>query len=279
MVERNMADVRINPPFGYGEIQALNRHDFVMLYEAGEVPAFAAKSQILPLTFSEFLAAAPHLPIVFIQPAGADYLMPVAVTGLGGDLSLFAKATGKSNAQKWHWDSQVYLPAYVRRHPFCMSSINNEMEEGDDLLVCVEKANVADKASKHHVRLFDGDAATERWQLIEQFLQSYQADINLTRQFTEKLQALDLFHSLEANISAHSGEEPIKVTGMFGINEEKLAQLDDATIAELNRNGFLPRIYAHLQSMQNFQKLLNRLQENQIKAAMKKPKAEAELVN
>jgi len=31
--------------------------------------------------------------------------------------------------------------------------------------------------------------------------------------------------------------------------------------------------------MQNFQKLLNRLQENQIKAAMKKPKAEAELVN
>ena len=71
----------------------------------------------------------------------------------------------------------------------------------------------------------------------------------------------------------------MSVTGMFGINEEKLNQLGDAAIAELNRNGYLPRIYAHLQSLQNFQKLLNRFQENQMKAAMKKPKATAELVN
>jgi len=271
-----MAEVKINPPFGYGEIQALNRQDFVRLYEAGEVPAFAAKSQILPLTFSEFLAAAPQLPIVFIQSSDSEQLMPVVLTGLGGEQSLFANA---GEGAKWHWDSQTYLPAYVRRHPFCMSSLNKQINEGDDLLVCVEKSHVSDKASKQHVQLFDDDKPSERWQLIEQFLQSYQADIHLTRQFVDKLQSLELFFSLEASLQPQVGAEPISVTGMFGVNEEKLNQLDDAVIAELNRNGYLPRIYAHLQSLQNFQKLLNRFQENQIKAVMKKPKAEAELIN
>jgi len=274
-----MAEVKINPPFGYGEIQALNRHDFVKLYEAGEVPAFAAKSQVLPLTFSEFLAAAPQLPIVFIQSSGAQHLMPVVLTGLGGEQSLFTHSSSKAGKEKWHWDNQVYLPAYARRHPFCMSTIDNKTAEGDDLLVCVEKAHVADKASNQHVQLFDGEKPSERWQLIEQFLQSYQADINLTRQFTEKLQSLDLFYSLEANMTSSANQAPMSVTGMFGINEEKLNQLDDAAIAELTRNGYLPRIYAHLQSLQNFQKLLNRFQENQIKVAMKQPKATAELVN
>lgn len=274
-----MAEVKINPPFGYGEIQALNRHDLVRLYEVGEIPAFAAKSQILPLTFSEFLAASAQLPIVFIQSAGASQLMPVVMTGLGGEQSLFAQKVGKKGAEKWQWDSQVYLPAYVRRHPFCMSSTGCEAKEGDELLVCVEKSHLADKATKHTLKPFDGDVPSERWQMIEQFLQSYQADIELTRQFTEKLQSLALFHSLEANILPQADSEPVSVTGMFGVNEEKLNQLNDAELADLSRSRYLPRIYAHLQSLQNFQKLLNRFQESQIKSSMEKPKTAKDLVN
>ncbi len=66
---------------------------------------------------------------------------------------------------------------------------------------------------------------------------------------------------------------------MFGINEEKLNQLNDTELAGLSRSGYLPRIYAHLQSLQNFQKLLNRFQENQMKASMTKPKTAEDLVN
>lgn len=274
-----MAEVKINPPFGYGEIQALNRHDVVYLHESDEIPAFAAKTQILPLTFSEFLAASAELPIVFIQPAGASHLMPVVITGLGGEQNLFAQNVDKKGVDKWQWDSQVYLPAYVRRHPFCMSSINQQAKESDELLVCVEKSHLADKATKQSIQLFDGNQPTERWLLIEQFLQSYQADIELTRQFTERLQSLDLFHSLEAKIAPQGKDESMSVTGMFGVSEEKLNQLDDPTLAGLGRDAYLPRIYAHLQSLQNFQKLLNRFEQNQIKAAIAKPKTPKDLVN
>jgi hypothetical protein len=47
---------------------------------------------------------------------------------------------------------------------------------------------------------------------------------------------------------------------MFSINEEKLSILEDSVLAELHRKGYLPRIYAHLKSLQNFQKLLRRLE-------------------
>jgi hypothetical protein len=66
---------------------------------------------------------------------------------------------------------------------------------------------------------------------------------------------------------------------MFGVNEEKLNQLNDAELAGLSRNGYLPRIYAHLQSLQNFQKLLNRFQESQVKSIMDKPKTAKDMVN
>lgn len=233
----------------------------------------------MPLTFNEFLAASPYFPIVFVKTAGAQHIMPVVMTGLGGEQSLFAESVGSEAAPKWQWDANAYLPAYVRRYPFCMSAVAEEVKDDDDLLVCVEKSHLVGKPSNLHVRLFDGDQPTERWQLIEQFLQSYQADINLTRQFSERLLALDLFYSLEANMAADENLEPVSVTGMFGINEEKLLQLDDANIGELTRNGYLPRIYAHLQSLQNFQKLLNRLKDKQMKAAMASPKSDADRLN
>jgi len=268
-----MAQMLITPPFGYGEIQALNHHDHVMLFEPGEIPAFAAKSQILPLTFSEFLAASGHLPIIFIQPAGANHLMPVVMAGLGGELNLFASQETKGKQTKWKWDADTYLPAYVRRHPFCMSALSQNESQANDLLVCVEKAHVSDNLAKHFVRLFDeNNAPTECWQLIEQFLQSYQSDIQLTRQFTEELQSLGLFESLEANVSLKGQDDSTKVTGMFGVSETRLNQLEDANIAELSRKGYLPRIYAHLQSLQNFQKLLQRFEAKQLKEKMQKSK-------
>ena len=43
------------------------------------------------------------------------------------------------------WDRNVYLPAYVRRYPFCMARVNVDKVEQADRLICVEKAYLDDQ--------------------------------------------------------------------------------------------------------------------------------------
>lgn len=252
----NTVEAKIVPPFGYDALHALNRNDFVRMHTLGEVPEFAAINEVLPLTYSEFFVASSDFPIVFIQPASNGDFMPVVLVGLERGVSLFAEHDGKV----WRWDNNSYLPAYVRRHPFCMSTINGQAGASDELLVCVEKSCVSDKAAPQHVQMFNDDKPTERWGIIEEFLQGYQADIAATSNFAKEIHSFGLFQPLSANMMPVGAEEPITVDGMFSINEEKLNALEDSVLAELHRKGYLPRIYAHLKSLQNFQKLLRRLE-------------------
>jgi hypothetical protein len=48
------------------------------------------------------------------------------------------------------------------------------------------------------------------------------------------------------------------MTGMFRVQEQKLAELSAGKLKELAQNGVLPRLYAHLMSMSNFNRLLLR---------------------
>ena len=266
MVERlNKTKSMTSTPFGYRELHALNRDDFVRMHTLGEVPAFAAQNEVLPLTYSEFFVASSDFPIVFIQPADKAEFMPVALVGLERGVSLFAQFDGKV----WRWDVSSYLPAYVRRHPFCMSTVNGQAGADDELLVCVDKDYVADKSAAQHVQLFDGETPTERWVVIEEFLQSYQTDIGATMAFSKTLAELGLLQPISASLMPVGAKEPVTVDGMFGINEEKLHTLEDSLLADLHRKGYLPRIYAQLKSLQNFQKLVRRLEQQKFSAQAK----------
>jgi len=258
-------EVTITPPFGYKALHALNRHDFVRMHSLGEVPTFAAANEILPLTYSEFFVASSDYPIVFIQPNGSADFMPVVLVGLERGMSLFAQHDGKV----WRWDTNHYLPAYVRRHPFCMSTVNGEAGLNDELLVCVDKDYVSDKAAAQHEQLFNGEAPSERWGVIEEFLQGYQTDIAATAEFTKALDALGLLQPISASLMPVGAEAPMTVDGMFGVDEDKLNALEDGVLAELHRKGYLPRIYAHHKSLQNFTRLMRRLEEQKFSAKAK----------
>lgn len=258
---------RISSPFGYSRLEALNPKDFVRLNANGEVPLFVAGTEVLPVTFSELILASSSFPVVFIQPAGGQQYMPVVMTGLEKGINLFTtiQMGAKKGTQTAQWDMDVYLPAYVRRHPFCMSTVNGEAGADDELLVCVQADYVTQTPADGYVALFDHqEQPTEHWNNIQQFLQSYQADIALTSEFCNFLANHGLFHDLTANINVANAQQPLTIKGMFGINEEKLAALDDAIIADMQRTGYLQRVNAHLQSMQNFEKLLRRMEKSAI---------------
>jgi len=78
-----------------------------------------------------------------------------------------------------NWDEDTYLPAYVRRYPFCMSRVTLDSVEQADRLVCVEKSFLADDGE----RMFDdAGAPLERWRPLDQLLNEYEADLERSKE-------------------------------------------------------------------------------------------------
>ena len=87
---------------------------------------FARGAVAVPIGVSEFPLAARHYPIMFT----AAELAPVVVLGVKGGRNLFVEPDGS-------WRSGHYVPGYIRRYPFTLTTIPD----------CVEQMLAIDTAS------------------------------------------------------------------------------------------------------------------------------------
>src|SRR5690348_16994855 len=151
--------MQIAPPFGYREVVPFLKNHKVRLLAPAEVPPFALQSNAIPISYTEFQPVCRDYPIVFTSADGKSGFSPVAVTGLAAGENLFS-AEG-------HWVPGVYVPAYVRRFPFCMARVNVNKVEQKDRLICIEKAHLADDGEA----MFDAAGAPSgRWKDLERLL-------------------------------------------------------------------------------------------------------------
>jgi hypothetical protein len=128
--------MQINPPFGYQKIVPFYRNTKVRLPGTDELPAFVRETNAVPVSYTEFAVACRDYPLVFVTTDGSKSFSPVAIIGIAGNENLFVR-----DAQ---WDKSVYLPAYIRRYPFCMARVTLDGQEQADRLVCVEEAFLSD---------------------------------------------------------------------------------------------------------------------------------------
>jgi len=240
--------MNITPPFGYRDVKALNRSDYVRYSTPNDMPAFIKDTAVVPLSLGEMVPAAWHYPLVFVRDGTSDRVTLVAMLGLAAGENLFNTQTG--------WKPETYVPAYVRRYPFCMARVTVDGQADPNLLVCVEKDYVADGAIAGSRPLFDKDGhATSEWQQIELFLREYESDIQRTNAFCDELLEGNLLEPLTATVT-QPGQDHWQVSGFMGINEKKLMELPEETIVEWHRNGWLARAWLHLFSLQRLQRLL-----------------------
>ncbi|WP_426662941.1 SapC family protein [Rhodanobacter aciditrophus] len=224
---------------------------------------FALSAHSVPLTGVEFGLAARDLPIVF---AGNDIgdAGPVALLGLRQSENLFVDAEGQ-------WAPNVYIPAFVRRYPFVLAE-KPAGQEGDDFAVFLDEGYEGFGTTEGD-RLFNEDGSdTELLARAVGFLGEFQQHVARTRWFMEQLRKHDLLEprtmSLRKGAPDSQDGHVINLNGLFVVNEEKLRQLDEKTAHEFLREGVLGWIYAHLMSMNNIDRLAQRLdQREQAEAA------------
>ena len=241
--------MNIKPPFGYQDIVPLNKTQKIRLLKPGEIPAFARGLNSIPISYSEFALIQREYPIVFIA-GDKESFAPVAVLGMAQGENLFD--LGGS------WAKNVYVPAYVRRFPFCMAKVTLDKVEQQNRLICIEKTYQDEKTGE---AMFDDKGQPlEKWKEIEKLLSEYEVDLERSREMCAILADYGLLEpfTMQAKFAKEKGGNALHLTGMHRVAEGKIEHLNASQLKNLVKKGILSRVYAHLLSLDNFAKLLDR---------------------
>ncbi len=235
----------------YEKIVPLNRgqHRKLRIRTADEKARFADSSHYVPLAATEFYQAARDYPILF---SGSDEEAgPIALLGLQAGKNLFIKEDGS-------WEAGAYVPAFVRRYPFILARGD---EAAAEFTLCIDE-NYGGFGESEGDALFDEDGKdTPYLTRMVTFLNSYYADMERTKSFMKRLVELNLLTTRTFRIT-DSHERNFFLNNFRIVDEEKFSKLDDVTLGELHRNGWLGWIYAHLISLGNVSQLPTRVPEN-----------------
>lgn len=239
--------MQISSPFGYGAVVPLQKTHRVRLARAGESPAFVRTLNALPISYTEFALVARDYPIVFSSADGGKSFAPVAVLGMSAGENLYSDGAA--------WAKGVYVPAYARRHPFCMARVKLDAVEQQDRLVCVEQSHLDEAQGE---ALYDAQGSPlPKWQELQRLLVEYEADLERARELCAVLADYALLEPFRMQAKLAQGGE-VQLTGMHRVDEKKIEHLNVSQFKNLAKKGILGRLYAHLVSLENFARLLER---------------------
>ncbi|MCW5604561.1 MAG: SapC family protein [Burkholderiales bacterium] len=237
----------IKPPYGYQEIVPLTKTHRVVLPEERKLPLVFHSLAALPLSFSELAAALRDYPIAFVSGDDGRTFLPMAVLGLETGQNLFVTSDGL-------WDSAAYLPAYVRRYPFCMTRVTVDGQEQPERIACVEKRAITERGDA----LYGGDGnPLPVWETRRKLLFEFEGDLVRSEEMCRTLAGLGLFETFTMQATPNQGA-PISLIGMYRVSEQQLNALPAEKMKELAQTGILARVYCHLFSLANFARLLDR---------------------
>ena len=231
-------------PAGYSSAIPFDRAKHKRLGIPQDAAKFARVLNVIYITTAEFPRACHDYPIAFVRD-GTGNVVPIIVTGLSDGTNLFIDERGT-------WASDTYCPAFVRRYPFFTVTIVDG--EQDQALICVD-----DKAlSKDAPALINAAGKeTDNWRAVELLVTEMDSEQQNTAALCASLDDLELLEPFEADFHPR-GKPQIRVAGLLRVNERRLRSLNDADVLALLQKGHLARIYAHLLSFENFNRLLNR---------------------
>lgn len=198
-------------------------------YAPSEDFSFARDTNSVPLLGVEFFEASRSLPVVFADDAQGDKF-PLALLSLSNARNGQLREDGR-------WDS-AYTPAFVRRYPFALT---------DDKNVCFDQA-AAHFAPDAGQPLFEGDAPTKTLEGVMNFLRHFDAEHARTREFCVALTERDMFKPFALQVMT-ADRQPLRMGGLFVVNEAKLQEFDTATVDTWFRKGWLAWVYAQLHSL------------------------------
>lgn len=209
--------------------------------------AFLASAHAVPITVTEFGMVAGCYPVIFV----GDDKTPIAVMGVRQGQNLYVNDQGQPEAD-------FYVPAFARRYPFVFAADSGS----DQLLLCIDrKAPMVSDAPE--VPFFENGQASKFTNDAVEFCKEFERQRRATLEFTNLVTKLGLFEQKSVSFQPRNpdGTElggPQKIADYWAIDEAKLNGLTNDQFLELKQNGAFGAIYAHLVSLLNWQRIIQR---------------------
>ena len=207
---------------------------------------FLRSAHAVPVTVSEFGLAAGSYPIIFV---GAEKT-PVAVMGVRQGQNLYVQSNGQT-------EPEAYIPAFVRRYPFVFANDDQQ----DRMLLCVDR-QAPMVSEQPDVPFFDGDQPSQFTNDAIEFCKEFERQRRATMEFVKLIDSYGLFEQKSVNFTPRdqNGVEgpQQKIADYWAVSEEKLNQLPADKFQELRDNGAIGAIYAHILSLLNWQRVIQR---------------------
>ena len=225
---------------------SLERHRDLGVKQIAAPFSFLKTAHAVPITVSEFGVAATCFPIIFVGPEKT----PVAVMGVRQNENEYVDNAGQP-------DPDAYLPAFARRYPFVFAAD----PKSDRLLLCVDTQ--ADMVSNQpDVKFFDGEEASKFTQDAIEFCKEFERQRRATVEFVEMIEKASLFEQKSVaftprDASGNPGATQ-KIADYWAISEDGLNALPDNKFQEIRNTGALAAVYAHMVSLMNWQRVIQR---------------------
>ena len=208
---------------------------------------FCAAAIGVPIVISEFGDVSRSSPILF--GVGDDF-GPIALTGLA-DRNLYVNDDT--------WEPNTYVPAYVRRYPFGLASV---ADDASRLVLVVDvDSDLLVKEGTEGIALFEGLEPSQFTKDALKFCESWHQETFSTQAFRDALRAKNLLENRRVNGTFANGKT-FEVEGFQIIDVKKLTELDDATVIDWHRKGWLASCYYHLASLNRMNDLIARAAKN-----------------
>jgi hypothetical protein len=156
-------------------------------------------------------------------------------------------------------DLLTALPLSIQRIPFYIGK-RTKIEGGipvdeKNLTIDVDHPSV-NQDSGNRIFLEHG-GNSDYLNHINRVLVTIDENMKELEEFSQLLSSLDLFEPLNLSVDLDKNNNNFTIKGLWTINETKLKDLDEKSIFELHRKGFLQHIYMIAASIGNMNNLIH----------------------
>ncbi|MBA6234051.1 MULTISPECIES: SapC family protein [unclassified Colwellia] len=210
-----------------------------------KVEQYGANLHLIPVVLSEFIHLAVQYPIVITKNGNTGQFVFSTMLGFEKNENLFWK-----NEQ---WQG-LYVPLQIRRQPFFVEAKGGN--KNNELAVCLNTNSPAllDNIGEG---LFDEKGNESKYfQEVKASLAQLLMGEKENKILLDQLTSMALIQSMSLEIS-FVNKGTLQLTGLYTIDQEKLASLNNEQVCSLHKTGLLPAIYTMITSLGQIQALIN----------------------
>ena len=233
----------------------------------------SARQQLIPVVPGEFSFVATQLPLVLTKHEHTGEFGIAALCGFAPGENVLVG--GNSATPSWQG---LYVPLQLQRQPFFLGH-----DEQGGASICIDPQNpavgvlgaggvvsgiasgvvsgvahgqnAALPAGAERLFLDDGSATGYLAQAAE-LMKEIVAGEAQRRDLIALLLQLKLVQPLALDVTFANGQS-VRLQGLYSVDAQALAQLPEADVLTLHRSGFLPAVYAMVQSMSQVYHLIH----------------------